>query len=214
MTIAEIMRLAAMAKFGWTMIDGKRRPNAPSVISGYGDDGKPLRDDGHAHAFWLPEDADGDGEIDHIVVYAPAGLDGDCRKTLDLVTKLWIEKRPRDDEDEAADSGRKEWRLALEGFGRPEDFAAANALFGSSKTWRSTTPYLMPWHAKKGFGWAEQIARELEERGLPSLGGASSRALLYPDQWSGEAADPLPPLPLAPRPAAAGHAWTLPGTDV
>ena len=167
--IAEIMRLAAMAKFGWTMIDGKRRPNAPSVISGYGDDGKPLRDDGHAHAFWLPEDADGDGEIDHIVVYAPAGLDGDCRKTLDLVTKLWIEKRARDDEDEAADGGRKEWRLALEGFGHPKDFAAANALFGSSKTWISTTPYLMPWHAKKGFGWAEQIARELEERGLPSL---------------------------------------------
>jgi CRISPR-associated protein Csb2 len=167
--IAEIMRLAAMAKFGWTVIDGKRRPNAPSVISGYGDDGKPLRDDGHAHAFWLPEDADGDGEIDHIVVYAPAGLDGDCRKTLDLVTKLWIEKRARDDEDEAADGGRKEWRLALEGFGHPKDFAAANALFGSSKTWISTTPYLMPWHAKKGFGWAEQIARELEERGLPSL---------------------------------------------
>lgn len=167
--IAEIMRLAAMAKFGWTMIDGKRRPNAPSVISGYGDDGKPLRDDGHAHAFWLPEDDDGDGEIDHIVVYAPAGLDGDCRKTLDLVTKLWIEKRACDDEGEAADGGRKEWRLALEGFGHPKDFAAANALFGSSKTWISTTPYLMPWHAKKGFGWAEQIARELEERGLPSL---------------------------------------------
>ena len=27
----------------------------------------------------------------------------------------------------------------------------------------------MPWHAKKGFGWAEQIARELEERRLPQL---------------------------------------------
>ena len=167
--IAEIMRLAAMAKFGWTNIDGKRRPNAPSVISGYGGDGKPLRDDGHAHAFWLPGDADGDGEIDHIAVYAPAGLDGDCRKTLDLVTKLWIEQHARDDEEEAAASGRREWRLALEGFGRPKDFAAANALFRSSKTWISTTPYLMPWHAKKGFGWAEQIARELEERGLPSL---------------------------------------------
>lgn len=169
--IAEIMRLAAMAKFGWTMIDGKRRPKAPSVISGYGDDNKPLRDDGHAHAFWLPEDADGDGEIDHIVIYAPAGLDDDCRKALDLVTKLWIEKRARDDEDETADSGRKEWRLALEGFGRPEDFASGSAFFGSSntKTWISTTPYLMPWHAKKGFGWAEQIARELKERSLPSL---------------------------------------------
>jgi CRISPR-associated protein Csb2 len=169
--IAEIMRLAAMTKFGWTIVGGKRRPNAPSVISGYGDDGKPLRDDGHAHAFWLPEDADGDGEVDHMVVYSPAGLDGDCRKALDLVTRLWIEKRARDDEDEVADGGRKEWRLALEGFGRPKDFASGSAFFGSpnTKTWISTTPYLMPWHAKKGFGWAEQIARELKERGLPSL---------------------------------------------
>jgi CRISPR-associated protein Csb2 len=169
--IAEIMRLAAMAKFGWTIVDGKRSPNAPSVISGYGDDGKPLRHDGHAHAFWLPEDADRDGEIDHIVVYAPAGLDGDCRKALDLVTKLWIEKRTRDDEEDAADSGRNEWRLALEGFGQPEDFVSGSALFGSSNTvtWKSITPYLMPWHAKKGFGWTEQIVCELKERGLPDL---------------------------------------------
>ena len=169
--IAEIMRLAAMAKFDWTMIDGKRRPNAPSIISGYGNDGKPLRDDRHAHAFWLPEDTDGDGEIDHIVVYAPAGLDADCRKALDRVTTLWIERRGRADEDEATKTSRKEWRLALEGFGQAADFASGSALFGSvnATTWISTTPYLMPWHAKKGFGWAEQIARELKERGLPDL---------------------------------------------
>jgi CRISPR-associated protein Csb2 len=169
--IAEIMRLAVMSKFGWSAVAGKRRPNAPNVISGYGSDGKPLRDNGHAHAFWLPEDADGDGEIDHIVVYAAARLDGNCRKALDRVTVLWLEKRARVDEDEATDSGRKEWRLALEGFGCPEDFASGSALFGSSdtRTWISTTPYLMPWHAKKGFGWVEQIARELKQRGLPSL---------------------------------------------
>lgn len=169
--IAEIMRLAAMAKFGWTIVDGKRRPNAPSVISGYGDDGRPSRHGGHAHAFWLPEDADGDGEIDHIVIYAPAGLDRDCRKALGVVTKLWIEKRGQGDEDEAADSGRQEWRLALEGFGKPSDFASASVLFGSpnTRTWKSVTPYLMPWHAKKRFGRVEQIARELKERGLPSL---------------------------------------------
>lgn len=170
--IAEIMRLAAMAKFGWTIVDGKRRPNAPSVISGYGEDGKPLRDDGHAHAFWLPEDADSDGAIDHLIVYAPAGLDRDCRKALGLVTKLWTEKPARgDDDEEAADSGHKEWRLALEGFGQPKNFASGSAFFSSlnTRTWISTTPYLMPWHAKKGFGWAEQIARELKERGLPSL---------------------------------------------
>lgn len=169
--IAEIMRLAAMAKFGWTVVDGKRRPNAPGVISGYGDDGKPLHHGGHTHAFWLPEDADSDGAIDHLIVYAPAGLDRDCRKALDLVTKLWTEKPARDDDEEAAESGHKEWRLALEGFGQPKDFASGSAFFNSlnTRTWVSATPYLMPWYAKKGFGWAEQIARELKERSLPSL---------------------------------------------
>ncbi len=171
--IAEIMRLAAMAKFGWTIVDGKRRPSAPPVISGYGDDGKPLRDDRHAHAFWLPEDADGDGEIDHVTVYAATGFDAKCRRALDRITSLWLGSRGRDldADEEMAGYGRKEWRLALEGFGQCQDFASVSTLFCSSKTWTSSTPYLMPWHAKKGFGWVEQIAREVRERSLPNLAG-------------------------------------------
>jgi len=170
--IAEIMRLATMAQFGWENVDGKRRPNAPPVISGYGADGKPLREDTHSHAFWLPEDADGDGEIDHIVVYAAGGFDDSCRRALDRVTRLWIEKRSQISKEEAEDSGRKEWRLAPEGFGKPEDFVEASQMFGHSTKWLSVTPYLMPWHSKKGFGWVDQIARELKERGLPDMSGA------------------------------------------
>ena len=55
--IGELMRLAALSKFGWE----NGRPKAPSVISGRGSDNRPLRDGRHSHAFWLPEDADGDG---------------------------------------------------------------------------------------------------------------------------------------------------------
>jgi CRISPR-associated protein Csb2 len=168
--IAEIMRLAAMAKFGWDSVEGKRRPNAPSVISGYGADGRPLRDDNHAHAFWLPEDSDGDGEIDHVIVYAAAGLNDECRQKLDRITRLWVDKHSRNGEDgenESTGSGREEWRLALEGFGLPSDFASASPTLGCSRRWISVTPYLMPWHAKKGFGWADQIARELKKRCMP-----------------------------------------------
>jgi CRISPR-associated protein Csb2 len=168
--VAEIMRGAAMARFGWSDTEGKRRPNAPSVISGYGGDGKPLRGSCHGHAFWLPEDADRDGEIDHVVVYAATGFDASCCSKLGDLTRLWIQKR-RFDDNEPDEEGREEWRLALEGFGRPRDFASVSALFGSSKTWVSATPYLMPWHAKKRLGWAAQIARELHERGLPNLAG-------------------------------------------
>ena len=171
--IAEIMRRAAVARFGWTCVDGKRLPSAPCVISGYGKDGRPLREGCHAHTFWLPEDADCDGEIDHVVAYAPKGFDADCRSKLGSLTRLWIATHRSDESD---DSGREEWHLALEGFGRPMDFASVSKLFGSSKTWVSSTPYLMPWHAKKQFGWVEQVARELQERGLPNL-AASSREL-------------------------------------
>jgi CRISPR-associated protein Csb2 len=166
--IAEIMRLAAMAKFGWETIEGKRRPRAPSVISGYGTDGKALRDESHGHAFWLPEDADGDGEIDHVIVYVRAGLDKAQRQKLDRVVKLWIDGRAADDE-EAAEPGSREWRLALEGFGSADDFASASDLLGSAHTWISVTPYLMPWHAKKGFEWFNQIEREVRDRGLPGF---------------------------------------------
>jgi CRISPR-associated protein Csb2 len=139
------------------------------VISGYGGDGKPLRDNNHAHAFWLPEDADGDGEIDHIIVYAAAGLDTEVRQKLDQVTRLWVGESGRDEDDEPAAAGHMEWYLALEGFGRPEDFGSASPLLCYSTRWVSNTPYLMPWHAKKRFGWADQIERELTERGLPGL---------------------------------------------
>jgi len=174
--IAEIMRLAAMAKFGWGIVEGKRRPNAPSVISGYGDDGEPMHSDSHAHAFWLPEDADGDGEIDHVVVYAAAGLNGECRLGLDRITRLWIEKggRTGDEEEEASAGGRAEWRLALEGFGHPGDFASASSLLGCSGRWLSATPYLTPWYAKKRFQWKDQIARELRERGISEVCEASN----------------------------------------
>jgi CRISPR-associated protein Csb2 len=148
-------------------VDGKRRPKAPGVISGYSNDGKPLRDKKHAHAFWLPEDADGDGEIDHVVVYLAAGLHREIRQKLDRITSLWVGDRYHNDEEKPANDGNREWRLALEGFGCPEDFSLASPLLSCSRRWVSGTPYLMPWHAKKGFRWVDQIARELRERGLP-----------------------------------------------
>lgn len=211
--IAEIMRLAAMAKFGWTIVDGKRRPNAPSVISGYGDDGKPLRHDGHAHAFWLPEDADSDGAIDHLIVYAPAGLDRDCRKALDLVTKLWTEKSARgDDEEEAADSGHKEWRLALEGFGQPLGERVLQLLEHKDMDIDHALPHALAREEGVRMGRADRA--RIEGARLAEFGRASPRAWLHLHWWSRETAYPLPPLPLTPQPETARYAWTLPATDI
>ncbi|MBX6322768.1 MAG: type I-U CRISPR-associated protein Cas5/Cas6, partial [Rhodospirillaceae bacterium] len=171
--IAELMRLATLAQFGWVDVDGRRRPKAPSVISGRGDDGKPLRELNHAHAFWLPEDADGDGEIDHVVVYAAAAFNRECRQKLDHVTRLWIAKHMHDDDEgQVPDTGRQEWRLALEGFGSRDDFSDVSRLLGIGKVWRSVTPFLAAGHLKRG-GYPAEIRRLLVKRGVVAEAAAA-----------------------------------------
>jgi CRISPR-associated protein Csb2 len=169
--IGELMRLAALARFGWIKDEatGRRKPQAPSVISGRDASGQPLRDPQHRHAFWLPEDADADGEIDHILIYAAAGFDRDVRLKLDKLTKLWVEPAQRsavDEDGDLAAEARKEWRLALEGFGIPADFHDASLLLRPSKNWESVTPFLAAGHLKDGRHSAE-IHRLLARRRFP-----------------------------------------------
>jgi CRISPR-associated protein Csb2 len=166
--IGELMRLATMAQFGWTKdeVTGRRRPNAPSVISGRNADSRPFREPEHRHTFWLAEDADEDGEIDHIVVYAAAGFDREVRGKLDGITKLWIaaaERTSSDENGDAASEPRQEWRLALEGFGTPKDFHDASRLLRESQCWESVTPFLAAGHLKSG-GYPAEARRLLARR--------------------------------------------------
>lgn len=168
--IAELMRRAALAQFGWTKdgASGRWRANAPPVLSGRGPDNLPLKHPDHRHAFWLPEDADDDGEIDHIVVYARDGFDLETRNKLDRLTKLWVQSREAEEEAEErpASGSHQEWRLALEGFGWPRDFRDASRLLGRSQTWQSATPFLAARYLKAD-GYSAEIERLLKHRGLP-----------------------------------------------
>lgn len=168
--IGELMRLAALAQFGWEKDDasGRWRPKAPPVISGRDAQNRPLKDAEHRHAFWLPEDADGDGQIDHVIVYARGGFDREVRNKLDRITRLWIERPGKDGEGDDTDlTARKEWRLALEGFGTPSDFRDASRLLSYSRTWESVTPFLAAGHLKAG-GYPAEIRRLLKHRRLPN----------------------------------------------
>ena len=55
-----------------------------------------------------------------------------------------------------------EWRLLLEGLGEAKD--SPGFLLAEANCWQSVTPYLHPWHRKKGFDVAEQIAQECRLR--------------------------------------------------
>ena len=196
--IGELMRLAALSQFGWQQgaSSGRRIPKAPWQISGRDADGKPLRDPAHRHAFWLPEDADSDGLIDHISVFIPDGIDRDIQTKLDRITRLWTERTRRADDDNVDLAAAEEWRLALEGFGNPSDFASSAPIFQCSTCWRSATPFLAAGHLKAeryagefrrlirrtgmdqklGFDGAKVDVRELTN---VDIGGATRHALHF-----------------------------------
>ena len=177
--IGELMRLAALARFGWEMDPqtGRRVAQAPPEISGREATGGPLRDPGHAHAFWLPEDADGDGKIDHVCVYAAAAFDTRVRSALDRLTRLWVRTGAATAGNGNEEGGRREWRLALEGFGSCAEFSGVSALFGSARVWQSVTPFLPTAHLKRnGDG---RHARHLLERG-EIVAGTLAEATGYP----------------------------------
>ena len=165
--IGELMRRAALAQFGWHRDEAADRwiPKAPWEVSGRGADGKPLKDPSHRHAFWLPEDADGDGGIDHVSVFVAGGMSREVQARLDRITRLWLAPKQRSEEVDAEPGSVKEWRLALEGFGRPADFGGGARIFGTARRWRSRTPFLASGHLKAA-GYPGEVQRLLKRRGL------------------------------------------------
>jgi CRISPR-associated protein Csb2 len=105
----------------------------------------------HQHAFYLPWDANGDGRIDRLLVHVPATMGARERRVIERVDRI----RSR---------GDGEWRVILEGIG---SIRVGGGLVARSTVWQSITPYLHPWHVKKGFSIEDQIRRECRERDLP-----------------------------------------------
>ena len=150
--VGEALRAATMGR-------AKRLLSAdalPTLLSGHdlGDHNR------HAHAFWLP-DPNQRGEIEHVLVHAPGGLDPETMRILTALQQI------RRDEGE-------QLRLMLEGFGAASLFDRVTRLAGKSVVWRSVTPYLHPWFLKKKVlrsedsifaAVVEQIRREWSLRG-------------------------------------------------
>ena len=182
--IGELMRSATLAQFRWRSDseNGRKIPKAPRQISGHNPDGTRLKDPLHAHAFWLPEDADSDGLIDHVSVYIATGIDEHVRTMLNRITRLWIPPKHRAEEIAAEDASALEWRLALEGFGQTSDFADGTHLFGTSAKWQSVTPFLAAGylkfsgnkandHERRSRAYAAEVRRLLKRRGTDTRFG-------------------------------------------
>lgn len=137
--IAERVRVAAMA----CSKDGAGLPSP--VFSGHLANGQPAT--GQQHAWFLPSDEDNDGRLDHVAVWAPAGLGDREQEALRRMTSLW------GDEGHTLEAILLAFTAGLPRWQEP------------ARVWRSATPYLCARHPKRrGDGWKdgveEQVARE------------------------------------------------------
>lgn len=152
--IGERLRAALMSRAG------HRDASALALFAGKDGDGNPL--EGHSHAYHLPTDDDGDGRIDHFVVYAEAGFDEPARRAIESLDRLW-------------GHGGHDLHLALIGLGTAADYsstAGGTPLAAYSRVWESSTPVVLTRHPKKRRGrWVDtpedQVRAMLLQVGQP-----------------------------------------------
>lgn len=135
----------------------------PRELTGRDGNGQPLRGP-HEHAHINPLDLDGDGHLDHILVWAPGGLGAAAQVAVRAMRTMF-----------AKDSNPL--RLALAGAGDLLDFVQLTSKYGQriarirrpASSWQSATPFVPPRHIKvSGKNTLEgQIRAELCSRGLP-----------------------------------------------
>lgn len=147
--VAELARKRVQGIFG-KLFEGMSSPR----FSGKQADGSPGAE--HRHAFFLPTDDDGDGRLDHLLLYAAEGFDSREMRALDV----WRETR-----------GPGSVTLNVLWLG------SDNRPVGPARVWRSATPFVPTRHykergTKRDTFPREQLAEmnlreELVRRGLP-----------------------------------------------
>ena len=141
-----------------------RRGTPPSDLTGRDEDRRPLRGP-HEHAHINPLDLDGDGHLDHILVWAPGGLGVDAQDAVRAARTTFTK------------GGIEPLRLALAATGEVRDLTRLPGTYGrrfafltnGATCWQSATPFLPSRYIKaRGRNTLEgQIRAELRSRGIP-----------------------------------------------
>ena len=154
-----------------------------SEISGGAEHG-PLRAEGaHEHAFYLAEDADGDGVVDHLLIYCRLGFQSAVRRAMDRLSTLWVNA----DRGQAAE----QWGISLEMICPPADLKGSR-LLGFAREWVSVTPYMKPRYDRRPprdfDAWVatyrQQIEREWRQQ-YPEMPAPTVEALNRSGQFVG-----------------------------
>ncbi len=151
-----------------------RQGEMPSkVLTGRDESRKPLAKP-HHHAHLLPLDLDDDGHLDHILIWAPMGLDASAQAAVRAVRTTFTKR------------GVGPLRLALVGFGNLSELRTLSGTYGEklcavigssagATEWISITPFVPPRYLKKqGRNTLEgQVIAELVTRFHPEPIGIS-----------------------------------------
>lgn len=138
------------------------------VLTGCDENGKSLTEP-HCHAHIIPLDLDGDGHLEHLLIWAPIGLDAAAQRAVRAVRRTFTK------------GGIGPLRLAVvaaSGLHRlrrlPGPYGdGLRSVLGDSNgatQWASLTPFVPPRHLKKNGRNAlqGQVATELASRGFPA----------------------------------------------
>lgn len=126
--------------------------------------GRP-REDGHRHAFFLPE-AGPRGRITHLTVFSPEGFGADEVRALSGLRRVTRHGRGA------------EVQVLLETLGSLDDLPALPELAQPSRRWVSATPFCPARHPKKGRGFEHEVRRWLADTGV-SLAPSEVRILSH-----------------------------------
>lgn len=118
----------------------------------------------HDHAFFLAEDADNDGQLDHVSVFAKAGLDPQALRLLVATDRVMLD-------------GNK---IILMPHSMGQATAATHA--GPARRWRSITPYIAPNRRFDEKDCLKQLRYEVKERtlGVPLISPGAAEMLKSP----------------------------------
>lgn len=150
MPVAELFRRRALARVSDTDAESVR------LLRGTDDSGRPL--EGHLHCHYLATDEDGDGRLDHLTAWCPAGLPPGAVEALDVERLTsWALDHPLHTVLIATDPSQDGPRGPV----------------GFTRRWRSHTPFVLVRHPKRRGGRLrdgplEQVELELSRRGFPA----------------------------------------------
>ncbi len=141
-------------------LNGRNNP----AVTGRDDRRLPLREP-HRHSHIMPLDLNNDGHLDHVLIWAPMGLDSEAQAAIRAVRRTFTK-------------GRKEHLLvALAGMGNVHILQRLSGRYGRTlgsllqpgRIWLSATPFIPPRHLKKHgkHSLDGQIRAELLARNLP-----------------------------------------------